>query len=295
MKVLILGMGYVGTELADRLAKAGHSVVGVRRSDPGDTKHHSRISTIHGDLTASDFWTKLPTDADCVVHCASSSRGGIDGYRAIFGTGTDRLCDWLRRHPPRRFVFTSSTSVYAQTHGDIVTESSTAAGAGETGQILRRAEEAFRASLPGNSQASILRVAGIYGPERGHLFLKFLADEATITGDRNRWLNQVHRDDVVGAIRQVLNRPTVPAVINVADNEPVRQQAFFAWLAERLGKAMPPAGEAAKKRKRALTDKRVENGRLRGELDYQLKYPTFREGYLAEMGRLGLTVNQSGN
>ena len=68
-------------------------------------------------------------------------------------------------------------------------------------------------------------------------------------------------------------------IYNVADDEPVTQHDFFAWLSELLGKPMPPAGSRAPG-KRARTHKRVANGRLRA-LGWQLKYPTFREGYSA--------------
>jgi len=217
----------------------------------------------------------------------------MEAYRAVFEDGTRRLAEWAARTKPARLVFTSSTSVYAQTDGSVVTESSLAEGAGETGRILRAAEDVCLSSMPAGTRVTVLRVAGIYGPGRGHLFLKYLRDEAVITGDPGRWLNQAHRDDVAGAIQHLLEAETAPELLNVADNEPVRQEAFFRWLSERLGRAMPPAGEAPKGRKRAVTNKRVSNERLRRELGYRLRYPTFREGYRAEMERLGLPINRS--
>lgn len=294
MNTLILGMGYVGAKLAGQLAAAGHSVIGVRRSDPAASPPLAGVKVLRGDLTEEGFWEGLPS-FDYVVHTASSGRGGMEAYQAVFERGTKLMVDWLRGHPPRRFIFTSSTSTYAQTDGSLVSEASPAVGAGETGKILRQAEDAFRDALPAASQACILRVAGIYGPGRGHLFLKFLADEAAITGDPDRWLNQVHRDDVVGAIENVLSHETVPPIVNVTDDEPVQQRMFFEWLSQRLNKSLPPTAEAAKNRKRTLTDKRVDNGLLQGKLNYQLKFPTFREGYLAEMKRLDLQINRSEN
>jgi hypothetical protein len=54
---------------------------------------------------------------------------------------------------------------------------------------------------------------------------------------------------------------------------------------------MPPAAtpeELAElaKRKRGVTNKRVSNRRLKMELGYQPVYPTFRQGYTAEIRRL---------
>lgn len=295
MKTLILGLGYVGTELAERLVRAGHSVVGVRRSAEGEQPLDARIEVREGDITKPDFWEELDGGFDWVVNCASSSRGGMEAYRAVFEGGARLLADWLAKHPPNRFVFTSSTSVYAQTDGSEVSEGSPAEGAGETGRILRAAEDAFQTSLTRPGQACVLRVAGIYGPDRGHLFLKYLRDEAQITGSPDRWLNQVHRDDVAGAIHHLLAADEVPAMVNVADDEPVGQGTFFQWLAARLGKPMPPVGETVKKRKRTATNKRVANRLLRDVVGYHLQYPTYREGYLAEMERLGLAISRSGS
>ena len=52
-----------------------------------------------------------------------------------------------------------------------------------------------------------------------------------------------------------------------------------------LGKWMPPFATEAEnaQRKRGLTHKKVSNRRLKMELGYTFKYPTFREGYSAEV------------
>ena len=76
-------------------------------------------------------------------------------------------------------------------------------------------------------------------------------------------------------------------IYNVVDDEPVAQIHFFRWLSETLGKWMPPfAGTEDPARKRGLTNKRVLNRKLKMELGYQFKYPTFRQGYTAEIKRL---------
>jgi len=289
MKVLIIGLGYVGTILADRLAADGHQVTGLRRGrSEGPTPEHEDVEIRTGDISSPDGYANIKKTFDWVIHCASSSRGGMGGYRAVFETGTSLLSEWLRRHRPQRFVFTSSTSVYAQTDGSVVDELSPANGAGETGRILAAAERAFLEIAGDATCSTILRVAGIYGPERGHLFLKFLKDEAIITGDPDRYLNQIHRDDVVGAIAHILAAESPPSVVNIADNEPVKQVDFFQWLSEQLGKPMPPKNPDPGKRKRSITDKQVDNKRMLRELKYQLKFPSFRDGYGSEIERLGL-------
>ena len=70
------------------------------------------------------------------------------------------------------------------------------------------------------------------------------------------------------------------------DDEPVAQLECFRWLSEALGRPLPPrAPEApAAWRKRGLTHKWVSNAKLKRELGYVFQYPTFREGFAAEIG-----------
>ena len=72
------------------------------------------------------------------------------------------------------------------------------------------------------------------------------------------------------------------------------QREFFAWLADQLDMPMPPPADAAEdsRRKRGLTQKRVANRKLRRELHCELKFPTFRQGYAAEIARLRLPLRK---
>jgi nucleoside-diphosphate-sugar epimerase len=98
----------------------------------------------------------------------------------------------------------------------------------------------------------------------------------------------IHREDLVTAIVAALTSGRVGEIYNVVDDEPVAQIHFFRWLSETLGKWMPPFAteQETAERKRGLTNKKVSNRRLRMELGVQLKYPTFRQGYTAEITRL---------
>jgi nucleoside-diphosphate-sugar epimerase len=138
--------------------------------------------------------------------------------------------------------------------------------------------------------AIILRVAGIYGPERGHAFKQFLRDEARLEGDGRRWLNMIHRADVIGAIIAALERGAPGEIYNAADNEPVSQLNFFAWLAAELKKPLPPSGATGADvgRKRGVTNKRVSNAKLVADLKYDFQFPDFRAGYAAEIARGGV-------
>jgi len=290
MRVLIVGCGYVGLPLGAELVRQGHEVFGLRRSPGAEAELRSAgIKPLAGDITKADSLIPLPASYDWVVNCVSASGGGAEEYREVYLQGTQNLIEWLGAAPPKKFVYTSSTSVYGQNDGSLVKESSPTEPAVETGKILVETErvllEAVRAR---RFPAVILRLAGIYGPDRGYWFKQYLKNEARIEGAGARILNMIHRDDVAGAIIAALTSGRPGEVYNVVDDEPVSQLHFFQWLSGPLGKELPPSvpEDPVAVRKRGVTNKKISNRRLKMELGYQFKYPTFRQGYTAELIRL---------
>ncbi len=274
MRVLIVGVGYVGSRLGAELTRRAHEVFGLRRN--AGTSEGFPI--LVGDITRRESLAHLPQHWDWVVNTASSSKGGAEEYRQVYLEGNRNLAETLENG---KCIYTSSTSVYGQTDGSLVNEQSPTEPTSETSRILVEAEQSLLRNFP----AVILRVAGIYGPGRGHLFQQFLKGEAVIPGNGERMINMIHVDDVVGAIIAALEHGKPGEVYNAADDEPVSYVEFFQWLSRRLNRPMPPFGDE-KQRKRGTTNKRVSNAKLRA-LGYTFKYPNFRLGYEAEIAQLG--------
>lgn len=292
MRVLIIGCGYVGLPLGAELARRGHEVVGVRRAaDGADELRAAGITPAVADVTRPETLAELPGPFDWVVNAVSSSKGGAPEYRQVYLEGSRHLLDWLAARPPQKYIHLSSTSVYGQTDGSVVTETAPTTPANETSQLLVATEQLLlEAARARNFPSVILRVAGIYGPGRGHLFQQYRRGEARIAGDGSRILNMIHLDDVVGSVLAALEHGRAGDVFNAADDESVSHLAFFQWLAAKLNRPLPPFASEAESaaRKRGLTNKRVANAHLKSALGYAFKYPTFREGYASEIARLGL-------
>lgn len=290
MRVLIVGCGYVGLPLGADLVKQGHEVFGLRRSPGAEAELRSAgIKPLMGDITKPDQLAQLPASYDWVVNCVSASSGGAEEYREVYLQGMRNLIAWLGAAPPKKFIYTSSTSVYGQNDGSLVKETSLTEPAAETAKVLVETEKALLETAQQQKfPAVILRLAGIYGPGRGYWFRQYLKNEARIEGTGARLLNMIHRDDVAGAIIAALKSGRPGEVYNVVDDEPVSQLTFFQWLSGPLGKELPPSvpEDPDAVRKRGVTNKKVSNRRLKMELGYQFKYPTFRQGYTAEILRL---------
>ena len=289
MRVLIVGCGYVGLPLGVELIRLGHEVFGLRRNPAAEGELKTAgIQPLTGDVTRPESLAKLPCDFEWVVNCVAAG-GNAENYREVYLQGTRNLLEWLLPHLPQKFVYTSSTSVYAQNDGSQVKESSATEPTAETSRILAETENfLLAAAVERKFPAVILRVAGIYGPDRGHRFKQFLQDAAEMEGDGARFLNMIHRDDLTGCIIAALKNGRAGEIYNAVDDEPVSQLHFFQWLAQAVDKPLPPSVPETPDavRRRGVTNKRVSNRKLKMELGHRFKYPTFRQGYSAELLRL---------
>jgi nucleoside-diphosphate-sugar epimerase len=275
LKTLIIGCGYIGLPLALRLKEAGHEIDAWVHSPAGAESlaahHFNRM--IVGSVADHEVWTTVNVSYDIVIHCASSGRGGEAAYEEVFLKGARMMGE---RQSRARKIFVSSTSVYGQTQGEIVTEESPAEPLAATGLILREAE---RAAL--TSGMTVVRSSGIYGPNRGVLFEKFRRGEAVIEGDGLRWINQVHQRDLVAALEHLIEAGMPGEIYNVTDNTPVTYRDYYAWCSKFLSQPMAPHGPVDAERKRGLTNKRVSNAKL-SATGWSPMYPSFREGLKAD-------------
>lgn len=292
MRALIVGCGYVGLPLGAELAKQGHEVFGLRRSAIADAGlREAAITPLRGDISNLQTLAQLPANFDWVVNCAASGGGGVTAYRQLYLNGNRNLISWLSDSPPEKFVYTSSTGVYGQNDGSSVDETSPTEPESETARVLIETEKVLLEAVAQKKiPAVILRVAGIYGPDRGYLLKQFLRGEARIEGDGGRIMNMIHRDDLIGVIIAALKSGRPGEIYNAVDDEPVSQLQFFEWLAGALGKPLPPFApvDPDANRKRGVTSKKVSNRKLKLELGYPFKQPNFRKGYTAELMRLNV-------
>src|SRR6267143_1772326 len=256
-RILIAGCGYVGQAVADLFHTAGWGVEGWTRSAQSAATLPAKQYPIRKlDISQRARVTESAGMFDAVIHCASSRGGDAETYRRIYLDGARNL---LEIFPGSKLLFTSSTSVYAQRDGSWVTEESETKPIRETSCILLETERVVLAS-----GGIVARLAGIYGPRRSAMLNKFLAGTAIIDSENDRFVNQVHRDDIASALFILLSRREPDGKIyNVVDDQPLLQSECYRWLAERLNRALPPFGRSTQQRKRGDTNKRVSNAKLR--------------------------------
>lgn len=270
LRILVVGYGYLGARLAGRLHEDGHAVVAVHR---GAADAGGQVPVLSGDVASPASLESVRShfpNPDLIVHCASSSRGGAEAYREVFVEGLRHLGTVFPEAP---VIFTSSTSVYAQTDGSVVDEQSETEPDRETGRLLLEAEAMAR-----YRRGIVLRLAGLYGPGRSVHLQRMLSGTATIeAGEKSRYLNQIHRDDAAAAVRHLVRcglAEQAGSVFNVVDDTPLTQRECYEALAHRFGLPVPAESPPDPGRKRGLTDKIVSNQALRAT-GWVPEYPSF--------------------
>lgn len=268
-RILIAGCGFVGLATARLLHSSDWQVTGMTHSaESAAALTGEPFAVVQGDLSQPSTLATLPIEMpEVIIHCASSGRGGAEQYRAVYLQGCQHLSEVF---PAAHLIFTSSTSVYGQNDGTLVTEDDPAEPGRETGQILRQTEE-----LVLGRGGCVARLAGIYGPGRSVLLRKFFSGEAVIEGENGRFVNQVHRDDVAAGLGRLATLRAA-GIFNLCDDTSLTHREIYTWLAEHFDRPVPPVGPVDENRKRGVTNKRVSNAKLK-DLGWQPAYPSFRD------------------
>ncbi len=260
--VSVLGSGWLGLALAERLAALGLTVRAsttapaklARITAVGATPHRIAVGEeVEGDDLAAFF------GADAVVFTLPPSAA------ADYPVVAAAVRDASERHGAGWLLMTSSTSVHPDLNRTVAEAD---AGAQErhplkrNGPAVLAAEEAFRAS--DRLGATVLRLAGLYG--HGRHPARSLAGRTGLPGGASP-VNLVHRDDAVGAIEAVLREGLRGETLNVCADEHPRRDLLYPAVARALGLAPPTFSDAP------APWKRVSNARLKARAGYRFRHP----------------------
>ena len=283
--VMIFGCGYVGTALARSLLADGVRVGALTRNEAqaAELRGLGLHEVLVAELDSRSWHGQLAGSYNAVVNCVSSAGDGLDGYRKSYLEGQRSIMEWANGQSIESYVYTSSTSVYAQDGGVVVSETVDTADAPLTGQVLLQSEELLHEF---SANWYVLRLAGIYGPGRHYLLDQLREGAGNIPGRGDYTLNMIHRDDIVSAIQSALSGCAPSGIYNIADDAPAHKAEVLAYLAERLNLPVPTfqpdqVSERLRRRGGRMPDRIISNAKAKELLRWQPKYPSYREGYEA--------------
>ena len=242
---------------------------------------------VEAELDSGSWHGKIDPKQDFVVNCVGAAADGVEGYLKSYVEGQDSVMQWAGNGQIGTYVFTSSSSVYPQTGRRLVDETASSDGVSERGGLLLAAERRGFNANDSIGRSFILRLAGLYGPER-HLLLDNVRTNETLSGNGDRILNLIHRDDATSAILAVLDagETNVGRIYNVSDGNHSSRAEIVEWLAGKLGVEVPAfAGDDEDD----VPNRKVSNDRIRDELGWSPAYPSYCEGYEAILAGIDLS------
>jgi 2-alkyl-3-oxoalkanoate reductase len=308
MRVFVAGAsGAIGTRLVAQLIERGHEVVGTFRS-PGNGE---RVRALGAQPIALDLLDAgavrqavLETGPEAIVHQATALadvRFGRSLDRSFGPTnrlrteGTDALLAAARAAGVRRFVAQSFASYrYAPEGGPVKTEDdrldpSPPAMARATNAAMSHLDQAVT-----DAGGIALRYGGFYGGPNDGLVRPVRKRQLPIIGDGDGISSFIHLDDAAAAAVLALDHGRA-GVYNVVDDEPAPMSEWLPALAKALG-AKPPrhvpvwlagliAGQGAVMM--AAGSRGASNAKAKRELGWALRYPSWRQGFVAAYARPG--------
>ena len=246
LRIWITGCaGFLGTRLAQRLAAAGHHVVGLSRRISTAADHSVAI-----DLASDEAPEKLRELGeaygypDVVIHAASRQPGqhNLSEYIKSNVLTTSNLLEGLNCFPLRQFVYTSTLSVYGVPDSSPVKEIHPIKGENSYALTKYWAEQIVE-TFQNKSQVIILRLPSLYGWGQADSFIDGLArqamkDETIELFSRGEIVRDVlHVDDVVEAITRCIANPPEPvfSCFNLGCGTRTTASEYALALVEALG------------------------------------------------------------
>lgn len=290
MTVVIVGLGQLGTDVAERLVARGEDVVGIKRSAPqaGSRGQADASAPDAGHLTVQllDITTtapELPADTSAIVVSLAPRARSVEAYDALYRDGITHLLTAVAALPGTaapRILFVSSTAVWGEDAGELLDDTTPAVPVTGTARALLAAEEAVQSAVP---ESSIVRFGGLYGPS-STMFVDQVRDGRVTRS--SGWTNRIHRDDAAAVIVHLLDLPaaSLPPVVAGIDEEPALLSTVADFLADRLGVTPPKLDDTGRTPDERNHGKRISAAALRST-GFTYRYPTFREGYAAQLPR----------
>ena len=272
-KVLIVGCGDLGVELARQLQSQDLIPIGLRRSLNAD----SSFNYIQADVTQPSSLSVVSNlNPDFLVYCVAASAQTDENYRQHYVEGLRNVLNALDGAISLKHVFfVSSTRMYGQTKDALLDENTVPQDMDFGGIRLLEAENLLKQASKSWTHTA-LRLTGIYGPGRNRM-LELVANLSDWP-IQNTWSNRIHRDDaaafIVHLIQMLLDGKTTQDCYVVTDSCPVSQYEVLIWIAKQMGieieGTMPEI----------VGGKRMSNQRMLST-GFCLKHPDYKIGYSA--------------
>jgi nucleoside-diphosphate-sugar epimerase len=238
MKIGIIGSGWLGKPLCERLTEQGHQTFcSSRQTLPC---HHLEHCRWDGQSPIPDSLAKKIGSADALVVTVPPQRDMNDDGNKNFHENLAKKIALINEE--LLVVYTSSTSVYGPQQGDLLEKDA---------DMTTRAYGIEKAYLRHFEKTCILRFGGLLGPERHPS--RFFKPGQSI-GQPFAWINMTHLSDAMGSIQHCI-RMDSPGIFNVVSPGHCSRKAYYNWAFEAAKMTAPHFDNDDNTGKRVLSQK----------------------------------------
>ncbi len=292
--IFIFGLGYTGNAVGELLKQQGWKVSGTSRDQSGANQLAAQgyYSYVFNETTPIE-----PMVLNGVTHILLSIPPDDEGDLVFKTHGQDiakraKNLEWVG--------YLSTTGVYGDRKGEWVDETSSLAPSTKRGEKRVLAETQWMDLYKSHSlPIHLFRLAGIYGPGSNQLE-KVVAGKAKRRIKQGQVFSRIHVEDIAGMLVSSMKTPRAGEAYNICDDEAAPPQDVVTYAAELLNIEPPqeikfnPDDMTAMGLSFFAESKRVSNEKIKTELDYKLKYPTYREGLKALLPSVGKSKGKAG-
>lgn len=275
-RILIIGSGDIALRTIPQLAGHYRVYALIRNPDYRAKLEALGVIPIIGDLDDRKSLARIRGLADAVLHLAPPSP--MDGT----DVRTRNLLGALSKGPlPGKFVYISTSGVYGDCKGALVSETRPVNPASARGQLRVDAERQIRCWARRNSvNACILRVPGIYAAERLPVE-RIKSGAPAIAAAEDSYSNHIHADDLATICVVALRRGKPCRIYHATDDDEMKMGDYFDAVADAYGLNRPPR-LSRDEVQRAVSpmmwsfmneSRRLTNARMKDELKVKLRYP----------------------
>lgn len=250
MRTIITGgAGFIGFHVAEKFTRQGHEVCIVDNLSTGTTIHfHPSWQFFKTDICDSAAMNEVIEGADVVVHLAAftSVQESFERFRECYRTnveGTYRVLEACAQHSVRRFVFASSSAVYAGIHDTPKSEDDCPEPVSPYAVSKLEGEHLLQIFESDHGLSSIaLRFFNVYGPRQLAnsdyaavipIFIQSFLEERplTIYGDGHQTRDFVFVRDVADAVYRAAVS-SVTGIYNVGTGQAVEVLELASTIAQ---------------------------------------------------------------
>lgn len=233
MKISILGCGWLGFPLAQKLIETGYEVKGSTTSESKlDVLQSHNIEPFLVTLSEDEITGNISeflNDSEILIIDIPPGLRKITEVTSekTFVNKIKNLIPFIENSTIEKVIFISSTSVYSES--DLiptVTEESILYPDTESGKQLAEVENLLRNNS--NFQTTIIRFGGLIGENRN--IVKMLTGKTNVANPEAP-INLIHQEDCIGIISEILKQVQHDKVWNetfnaVAPNHPTRKNYY---------------------------------------------------------------------